>query len=134
MRFLIDEDLPRSTDSLFRRYGHDAVDVRDVGLRGAADSEIAAYARRNGLRLVTGDFDFSDIRVYPPADCPGIVVVSPDPKGATAQAILGLLEGFLNQGELFEKLPRSLAIIRPEAHTDPKGLRWDQDLDEAAAV
>jgi len=32
MRFLIDEDLPRSTDDLLRRYGHEAIDVRDIGL------------------------------------------------------------------------------------------------------
>ena len=114
MRFLIDEDLPRSVDSLFRRYGHEAVDVRDVGLRGASDTEIAAYAKKQGLCLITGDFDFSDIRVYPPAEYDGIVVVNPDPKEATAQAIIGLLEGFLNQKGLFARLPRSLAIIRPE--------------------
>ena len=32
MRFLIDEDLPRSTGDLLRRYEHKAVDVRDIGV------------------------------------------------------------------------------------------------------
>ncbi len=114
MRFLIDEDLPRSVGSLFLRYGHEAVDVRDVGLRGAKDPEIADYAKKNGLCLVTGDFDFSDIRVYPPVEYAGIVVINPDPQKATAQAILGLLEGFLKQKELFEELPGKLVIVRPE--------------------
>ena len=62
MRFLIDADLPRSTGTLFQRYNHEAVDVRDIGLRGAKDRQIAAYARGKGLCLVTGDFDFSNIR------------------------------------------------------------------------
>lgn len=114
MRFLIDEDLPRSSNLLFHRYGHEAVDVRDVGLRGKKDSEIAAYARKHGFCLVTGDFDFSDIRAYPPAEYAGIVVVNPSPLRATARAILDLLEGFLKQTELFAELPGKLAIVRPE--------------------
>ncbi len=44
MRFLIDEDLPRSTDNLLRQYGHEAIDVRDIGLRGATDTEIATQS------------------------------------------------------------------------------------------
>lgn len=51
MRFLIDEDLPRSTGELLKRYGHGAIDVRDVGLRGARDSQVASHARENGLCL-----------------------------------------------------------------------------------
>jgi len=59
MQFLIDEDLPRSTGDLLRSYGHKAIDVRDIGLRGAKDSQIASYAQSRDLCLVTGDFDFS---------------------------------------------------------------------------
>ena len=57
MRFLIDGDLPRSTGALFQRYGYEAMDVRDIGLRGAKDSKIAGHAKQHGLCLVTGDFD-----------------------------------------------------------------------------
>lgn len=114
MRFLIDEDLPRSAGDLLHRFGHKAVDVRDVGLRGARDSEIAAYAKKENLCLLTGDFDFSDIRNYPPSQYAGIVVVNPDPQKATAQAILGLLESFLTQKDLLTKLSGKLAIVRPE--------------------
>ena len=42
MQFLIDEDLPHSTDDLLRSYGHEAIDVREIGLRGAKDSQIFA--------------------------------------------------------------------------------------------
>ncbi|MCH8011093.1 MAG: DUF5615 family PIN-like protein [Candidatus Marinimicrobia bacterium] len=42
MRFLVDEDLPRSTDDLIRKYKHEVVNVRDIDLRGAKDSQIAA--------------------------------------------------------------------------------------------
>lgn len=75
MRFLVDADLPRSAVHLLRRYGHGAVDVRDIGLRDAKDRQIAAYARREGYCLLTGDFHFADVRNYPPKDYPGLVIL-----------------------------------------------------------
>jgi hypothetical protein len=33
MRFLVDEDLPRSVAALIRSYGHEALDVRDATAR-----------------------------------------------------------------------------------------------------
>lgn len=112
MRFLIDEDLPRSANILLQRYGHEAFDVRDIGLRGAKDSKIASYAQNESLCLITGDFDFSDIRNYPPREYAGIVVLS-IPKNATASTILNLLEGFLQKGEIVSKIPGKLAIVEP---------------------
>jgi hypothetical protein len=35
MTFLVDEDLPRSVGAVLREFGHEVVDVRDIGLRGA---------------------------------------------------------------------------------------------------
>ena len=82
MRFLIDADLPRATGESLRRAGHDAFDVRDIGLGDAKDSKIAAYARAHQLCLLTGDFDFADIRNYPPHLYAGIVVLT-IPRNAT---------------------------------------------------
>ena len=75
MRFLIDANLPRSAAASLQEMGHDAVDVRNVGMRSATDNVIAAHARRNQQVLVTRDFDFADIRNYPPSDYAGIVVL-----------------------------------------------------------
>ena len=88
MRFLLDASLPRSAGAMLPRFGPEATDVRDLGLRNAPDDVIAAHAQRNQLALVTRDFDFSDIRNYPPADYAGIVVLqlpddAPQKKGAT---------------------------------------------------
>ena len=110
MHFLVDEDLPRSTGNLLRRYEHEAVDVRDIGLRGAKDTQIAAYAQSEGLCLVTGDFDFSDIRNYPPGEYAGMVVLKL-PRTATASFILNLLESFLQQEDLVAQMPGKLAIV-----------------------
>ena len=40
IKFLIDEDMPRSTARELRNSGYAAYDVRDVGLRGHSDSEV----------------------------------------------------------------------------------------------
>ncbi len=112
MRFLVDEDLPRSTAELLRRHEHEATDVRDIGLGGATDMEIAAYAQGEGLCLVTGDLGFSNIRDYPPEKYAGLVVVRL-PRTATASFILSLLEGFLQQEGLVGRMPGNLAIVEP---------------------
>ncbi len=45
MRFLVDEDLPRSTANVLREAGYEAVDARDLGLRGGTDREIFEHAQ-----------------------------------------------------------------------------------------
>jgi hypothetical protein len=59
--FLIDEMFPAAAASLLRdKYGHDAVHVTEVGLRGAPDSQVAATARAEGRAVVTENVaDFS---------------------------------------------------------------------------
>ena len=88
MRFLIDADLPRSAKPLLEKYGHEAVDVRDIGLRHAKDAVIARYAVDHQACLITGDFGFADVRNYPPASYHGIVVLEL-PRDANAKLILG---------------------------------------------
>lgn len=110
MRFLVDEDLPRSIGNLLRQYGHEAIDVRDIDLRGARDTEVAAYAQNQGLCLVTGDYGFSDVRNYPPGEYFGLVILH-IPGKATASLIRNLLEGLLRQSKLISQLPGRLAIV-----------------------
>lgn len=112
MRFLIDADLPRSCSEVIRRLGHEAVDVRDVGLRTAADEEIAAYARREGLCLITADYDFSDVRAYPPQQYEGLVVLTLH-ASATSTYINRLLESFLREEDVLVELAGKLAIVEP---------------------
>lgn len=112
MRFLIDEDLPRSTDNLLRQYGHETIDIRDIGLRGASDADIAAYAQKHELCLLSGDMGFADIRNYPPEKYSGVVVLHL-PAKATSSTILTLLKSLLVQTEIVNQLKGKLAIIEP---------------------
>ncbi len=90
--------------------GHLAVDVRDIGLRAAADDVIASHGLRNQQTLVTRDFDFADIRNYPPADYAGIVVLSL-PDDATAAQVVRLLGTFVRRDDWLAHLPGRLAIV-----------------------
>ena len=112
MRFLIDADLPRSTKDLLRRYGHEGIDCRDVGLGSVADAHIARYAQDKALCVLTGDADFSDIRAYPPDRYHGLVILHVPPN-ATASMILSLLEGFLKQEKVVISVVGKLAIVEP---------------------
>lgn len=54
MKLLLDEMLPRDAARQLRDdFGHDAVHVDDLGLRGVDDLRIAQVARTEGRALVT---------------------------------------------------------------------------------
>ena len=75
MRFKLDENLPLTLLSVFAAAGHDAHTVAQEGLAGSKDPRIAEACRTEGRALVTLDVDFADIRVYPPAEYPGLMVL-----------------------------------------------------------
>ncbi len=112
MRFLLDADLPRSASDTVRQRGHEAIDVRDIGLRDAKDAQIARHAQKEKLCLLTADQDFADIRNYPPAQYAGIAVLSL-PRNATSSYINKLLDSFLQQDSILTQLPGKLAIVEP---------------------
>jgi predicted nuclease of predicted toxin-antitoxin system len=110
VRFLVDASLPRSAAVVLRQLGHEAVDVRDIAMRDADDDVIAAHARRNRQTLVTRDFDFANVRNYPPADYAGIVVLEL-PNDAAASQVLKLLERFARREDWLARLNGRLAIV-----------------------
>jgi hypothetical protein len=61
VKFLLDEMYPAEAAELLRdRYGHDAVHVRDIGLGGIDDADVADFARREqGAMVAENVADFS---------------------------------------------------------------------------
>lgn len=110
MHFLIDASLPRSAAVLLRRLGYEATDVRDAGMRDAPDDTIAEYAKSNHLVLVTRDFDFADVRNYPPTLYHGIVVLKLH-EDATAEQVARLLVSFAEREDWLKHLTGRLAIV-----------------------
>jgi len=74
-RFLTDEDMPRSTARTLREAGYDAVDVRDVGLRGTSDQNVFEYAQKERRILISCDLGFANTLAFPPAEHQGVIVV-----------------------------------------------------------
>src|SRR6516165_9126750 len=101
--FLIDASLPRATAGVIRANGHQATDVRDIGLGAAADIDIALYARHHRLAMITADQDFGNLLTYPPKDYFGLVIIRP-PDGTGTILVLNLVGQFLNDAKVTSNL------------------------------
>ncbi len=77
MKFKTDENMPVEAADDLRQAGHDAVTVTDQQLAGQPDVRVADACRAEGRAVMTLDLDFADIRVYPPSDYAGIIVLRP---------------------------------------------------------
>ena len=110
MRFLVDADLPRTLVPLFASFGHEAIDVRNIGMLASPDDVIAQYAVEHRLCLITGDWGFADNRMYPPRHHFGIIIIGL-PDGARGSQIIELVELILNQPKLLAIVPGRLAIV-----------------------
>ncbi len=75
MAFKVDENLPVEVADLLRQVGYDAVTVFEQHLEGSPDSDIASVCQEEGRALITLDTGFADIRAYPPAQFPGLIVL-----------------------------------------------------------
>lgn len=106
--FLVDENMPRSTTTVLRTAGFDAVDVRDLGLRGHSDDDIFAYAQAHDRVIVTGDLDFANILSLPLGTHAGIVVMRVPNEFSSEQVNQVLLQGL---GEVPDAELRGLLII-----------------------
>jgi len=65
IKFVIDEDMPRSTARALAERGFECLDIRDYGLRGKSDKEIFEFAQREKAILLTGDMGFGNIFFFP---------------------------------------------------------------------
>ena len=112
MKFVIDEDLPRSTAKILRQAGHEVYDIRDHGLRGKEDDAILAFATQQKAILITGDLGFGNQLKYPVGSHEGILIVHfPNelPTSKLNDLILGSLANLLTEDDL----KKSMTILEP---------------------
>ncbi len=74
-KFLVDEDLPRSTARALRSAGYEIEDVRDIGLRGSSDEQVFAYAQAHSLTLMSADMGFTNPWRFSARPHAGIVLI-----------------------------------------------------------
>lgn len=87
MKFKIDENLPSEVAVILQQAGHDADTIHDENLAGTVDVNIASVCQSEGRAIVTLDLDFADIRVYPPDEYHGIIVMRLK-RGSKAQVLV----------------------------------------------
>jgi predicted nuclease of predicted toxin-antitoxin system len=94
MKFLLDQNLSPRTTAFLRRLGLEVKDVRDVGLWGATDQDIYAFAKSEGFILVTYDVDFSR-RYISDKGLPGLILLRVHPQ--TIEVLHPVLEDFFTK-------------------------------------
>ena len=102
----IDENLPAEVAEAFLEAGHDARTVPQQGLGGFLDPIVMRHCRAEGRCLVTLDTDFGNVRAYPPALLPGVIVLRPRRQDRAA----------------FVRLAKQ--VIRVSGRRSPRGALW----------
>jgi len=75
MKFKIDENLPVEFADMLNMAGYKSMTVAQQNLQGKTDSEVTAKCLKENRILVTSDLDFADIKLYPPKNYPGFIVL-----------------------------------------------------------
>lgn len=75
IKFVIDEDISRSTSNILERNDYSVLDIRDHYLRGCDDDVIFKFAQDNKAILLTGDLGFANILKFPLNSHYGIIVL-----------------------------------------------------------
>lgn len=74
MRFVLDEDMPRSLGRALLSAGHEVLDVRDHGRRSRDDDDVFRFAQQNAAVLVSEDLGFANLLRFPLGTHSGIAV------------------------------------------------------------
>jgi len=75
LKFVLDEDMPRSTGKFLKDAGYEVKDIRDYNLRGAEDKQVFKFAQNEKSVLITSDMDFANTLKFPLGEHYGIVIV-----------------------------------------------------------
>jgi predicted nuclease of predicted toxin-antitoxin system len=111
IKFLVDEDLPRSITDELRKAGFKCFDVQDIGLRGSKDIIIFKWAQENGCIILSGDLGFSNIFRFPLGTHKGIVIARFPNELSTKKLNKILVDAIIGTRE---DLSGNLIIIEPD--------------------
>jgi predicted nuclease of predicted toxin-antitoxin system len=74
VKFKVDENLPDELSQLLQDSGWSSLTIEEQHLSGEIDPRLAEICSAEERILVTFDRGFSNIRVYPPSNTPGMIV------------------------------------------------------------
>jgi predicted nuclease of predicted toxin-antitoxin system len=108
MSILADECVYQITVDVVRSWGVAVITAQEAGLASCKNGELLAYAQKNDCVFLTRDKDFTDIRIYPPSDFRGIIVLKISP--SNQHEVHKMLHQLLSTLSL-EELRAKLAIV-----------------------
>jgi predicted nuclease of predicted toxin-antitoxin system len=79
---LVDENVTNNIREWLKRKGFKTVNVSDTDLKSAEDSEIAEYAHRNCMTILTLDMDFAQIYYSLYRGKLGVIIVRANPSSS----------------------------------------------------
>jgi predicted nuclease of predicted toxin-antitoxin system len=109
LKILVDEDMPRPTTGLLQSLGIDAIDLRDIGLKGSTNARVFEYAQKHRMIIISRDREFGNILKYPLGTHYGIIRVNL-PHTFVRHQILDAVERFFIEVER-NRLPNHLTIL-----------------------
>ncbi len=107
-RILIGENMPASIAEWLKKKGLNAVRLSEIGLKGAKDHDIAKYAAKHHMTILTLDIDFAHIYYTLFRGVITVIVIKAQPP--TPTNITETLNTALNKIKL-EEHKRKLIII-----------------------
>lgn len=108
LKLLTDENVFPSTVEILRSHHFDVTDIKELGLIGIGDREIMDLAKRERRIVVSLDLHFANIFLFPPSECPGIIVLRIKP--AVPAKVDRAIERFLQRMDP-EKIKNALVIV-----------------------
>ena len=111
LKFLVDEDMPRSTARILQNKGFNVLDVRDCGLKGKSDEQVFKFAQDEEAVILTGDLGFGNLLKFPLGSHSGVVIAHFPNEVSTAELNHQISTGMENLAE--KEFKGNLIILEP---------------------
>jgi predicted nuclease of predicted toxin-antitoxin system len=113
MKFLLDENFPKSAEKLLIELGHEVIDIRGTELQGIDDSRLFELAQESEAILLTTDRDFYHTVPLRHAMHFGVIVIAL--KQPNRETILSKLHWIISQ-DLLENIQGKIYLLRDQTY------------------